>query len=130
MEERAVTIVVEGLTHLEADELGSQIQRAGGDLDSTLQVQSDAAGVSGTRRGEPFTVIAFLAVSQITLTALAVYLGKGRARDRRKLKLRHSRPDGETVEIEVEVDTSSEEAVKSDLFKAAASIRIPLPKVD
>jgi hypothetical protein len=130
MQDESVTIVLQGLTPLDADELGTDVQRAGGDPDSTLQVQPDPGAVAGTRRGEPFTLIALMAVSQVALTALTVYLAKGRTHSKRKLSIRHRKPDGEMTIYELEVDASSEEALRADLLKQIGSLRIPLPKLD
>jgi hypothetical protein len=123
----ATTIAVPGLTHLEADELATTLRDAGADPDSDLDVQSEG-GDGEDRYNEPFTLLAVMALSQITMTALAIYLSKGSTRSRMKVYLRHRRPDGEEIEYTLEVDTSSQEATKADLLKQIVALKIPLPE--
>jgi hypothetical protein len=93
----AITVAVPGLTHLEADELATTLRDAGADPDSDLDVQSEG-GDGEDRYNEPFTLLAVMALSQITMTALAIYLSKERKRSTMKVYLRHRRPDGEEID--------------------------------
>jgi hypothetical protein len=123
----AITVSLPGLTHLEADELASVLRRAGADVTTELDVRPEAT-TSDRRHHEPFALLAVVTLGQITLTALAIYLAKERKRGTRKVHLRYRSPTGEELEYTLEVDVSSEEAIRSDLLKQIAALKIPMPK--
>ena len=123
----ATTIALPGLTHLEADELATILRGAGADPASNLNVRPET-GDADEHYGEPFTLLAVIALGQITMTALAIYLAKERRRNKEKVYLRHRWPNGEEMEYALEVDTSSEAATKADLLKQIAALKIPIPK--
>lgn len=126
MQAQGLTIVLQGLTHLEADELATELQRAGADPEAHLKTEAQTGGLD-SEYGEPFTLLALLAVSQVTLTALALYLTKARKHQKSVIRVRHRRPDGEEMEYTIELDTSSEEATRADLVKQIAGLNVSLP---
>jgi hypothetical protein len=130
MDAQSTTIELAELNHLEADELESDLRAAGLAPASGLEIRRVDGGLDGRAgaHGEPFTLLAIMALGQVALTGLAVYLAKGRQNSKQKIRLRHRKPDGEELEFELEVDVSSEEAIRADLMKQIGALHIPLPK--
>ena len=130
MQEHETAIELTGLNHLEAAELKADLKQAGADPADSLSVQrvnDDVSGRTGVH-GDPFTVMAVLAVSQVALTGLAVYLAKGRKDATQILRIRHTKPGGEELRYELVVNTHSEDAIRADLMKQIGALHIPLPK--
>src|SRR5258705_13902412 len=123
----ATTIALPGVAPLEAAELAPVLRGAGADPASDLDVQPES-GDAEDQYGEPFTLLAVMALGQITMSALAIYLTKERKRSTKKVYLRHRWPNGEEVEYTLEIDTSSEAATQADLLKQIAALKIPIPK--
>lgn len=122
----SIKLTLSGLTPLEVEDLRAALAQAGGDP-ASLQATKVRGEVAGARKGEPFTIMVVLAVSQIAITGLALYLAKGRSRTQAKQKIRITTPDGGEVEYELEIASDREEAIRADLMEQVEKLRIPTP---
>lgn len=127
MSNAPLTLALSGLTSLQAAELKSALAKAGGDPDSDLQVIQEQGAVGGAKKGEPFTILAVLALSQVALSGLAMYLAKSRGGSRRKVTLTYSSPSGERLTYELEVEAHHEDAIRAEVMEKIAELKIPVP---
>jgi hypothetical protein len=129
MSDAALTLALSGLTPLEASELKSALTKAGCDPDSGLQTRQEQGAVTGAKKGEPFTILAIVSISQLALSGLAIYLAKSRSRSRRKLKLSYSSPSGELLTFELEIEAHHEDAIRAEVMEKIAKLKIPMPEL-
>lgn len=127
MSDAPLTLSLAGLTPLEAAELAAALAKAGCAPESGLRTTPEHGAVGGARKGEPFTMLAVVAVSQMALTGVAIYLAKKRSSSRRWAKLTRSSPNGEVLTFEVEIESHDEEAIKAELIEKIGALKIPLP---
>jgi len=122
---KSTTIALHGLTPLEAEELKTELEKAGCELAATVQVAREPDEVGGSKKGEPFTMFAVIVVSQLALTALALYLAKGRSRVHKTERITIKRLNGETITHEIEIAADKEDAIRADLMSKIGQMRIP-----
>ncbi len=127
MSKAPLTVALSGLTPLEAAELRSALAKAGCDPDSGLEVTQEQGAVGGAKKGEPFTILAIVAISQVALSGLAIYLAKSRSGSRRKMKLSYSSPSGELLTFELEIEAHQEDAIRAEVMEKIAKLKIPMP---
>jgi len=127
MSDAALTLALSGLTPLEASELKSALAKAGCDPDSGLKTSQERGAVAGAKKGEPFTIMAIVAVSNVALNGLAIYLAKSRSASRRKMKLSYSSPSGELLDFELEIEAHHEDAIRAEVMDKIAKLKIPMP---
>ncbi len=123
----SVTIALQGLSPLEVKELQQALASAGAEA-STVRTASEDSETGASKHYEPFTMLAVIAVSQVALTGLAIYLAKGRSRSTTRERLVIRLLDGTTISHEVETENASEQQISEELMRKLAELKVPIPR--
>lgn len=120
-----VTVFLGGMTALEVAELRSSLVEAGADPALMLNVAKESSDVTGSRKGEPATMLVIIAVSQLALTGMSIYLSKGKKRVRSEEMLIFQTSNGEKIEYRLSKDVETQEAIHADLMKQIRQFKPP-----
>jgi len=125
MSDQEITVSLSDLTPLELAELRAALVEVGCDTAATLTATKMPSNVAGAKKGEPFTMLAVLVVSQIAMTGLALYLGGGRSRFRKSETIVYQDEKGRRLEYTLNIAADRQEEMKADLMKQAAKMKVP-----
>ena len=125
MSQKPPSIELYGLTALELMDLKKEIKNAGAEPKDVLQSQPIAGGVSDTKYGEPATIIVALAISQIALTGLAIYLAKKRSQNTLDIEIIYRNGKGEEMIHRIRSSARTEEAITADVLEQLKYITVP-----
>ncbi|SEK13779.1 hypothetical protein [Paraburkholderia diazotrophica] len=120
-----VTVSFNGLTSLDVAELRASLAEAGADPAVVLKATKEPSDVTGPRKGEPATMLVIVALTQLTVTGLSIYLAKARSRSHSEDTFKFETPDGQKFEYTRKVGVEKQDEIHADLMKQIRTFNLP-----